>query len=81
MASKMEDFNVSVLPKTGPLAYWVECWSMARKTGFNPMSSYDKDSKMVIDATLFNTQQYKVPIKGKVKQSKEWCSALSYAWV
>ncbi len=30
-----------------------------------------KTKKMVLDATLLNTQQYKVEIKGKVKQSKE----------
>ena len=33
---------------------------------------------MVLDATLFNTQHYKVRIKGKVKQSREWSSALPY---
>ena len=27
---------------------------------------------MVLDAALFNTQQYKVRIQGKVEQSKEW---------
>ena len=30
-----------------------------------------KTQKIVIDATLFNTQHYKVRIKGKVEQSKE----------
>ena len=34
--------------------------------------------KMVLDATLFNTQYYKVRIKGKVEQSKERSSALPY---
>ena len=33
---------------------------------------------MVLDTSLLNTQQYKVPIKGKVEQSKERSSALSY---
>ena len=28
--------------------------------------------KMVLDVTLLNTQHYKVRIKGKVKQSREW---------
>ena len=33
---------------------------------------------MVHDATLLNTQHYKVMIKGKVEQSSEWSSALPY---
>ena len=33
---------------------------------------------MVLDAALFNTQHYKVRIKGKVKQSRERSSALPY---
>ena len=35
-----------------------------------------KTQKMVLDATLLNTQHYKVRIKGKVEQSREWSSAL-----
>ena len=35
-----------------------------------------KTRKMVLDAALFNSQHYKVPIKGKVEQSKEWSCAL-----
>ena len=31
---------------------------------------------MVLDAALLNTQHYKVRIKGKVEQSREWSSAL-----
>ena len=34
--------------------------------------------KMVLDAALLNTQHYKVRIKGKVKQSKEWSCTLTY---
>ena len=33
---------------------------------------------MVLDTSLFNTQQYKVRIKGKVEQSRETSSALPY---
>ena len=33
---------------------------------------------MVIDATLLNTQQYKVSFKGKVEQSRERNSAIPY---
>ena len=40
-----------------------------------------KTQKMVLDATLLNTQHYKVRIKGKVEQSKEWSSALPYTLV
>ena len=42
-----------------------------------------KTQKMVLDASLLNTQHYKVRIKGKVKQSREgvapsptpWCNS------
>ena len=40
-----------------------------------------KTQKMVIDATLLNTQHYKVRIKGKVEQSREWSCALPYSSV
>ena len=36
---------------------------------------------MVLDASLHNTQQYKVGIKGKVEQSREMSIALSYTLV
>ena len=37
-----------------------------------------KTLKMVLDAALLNTQHYKVRIKGKVEQSREWSCALPY---
>ena len=40
-----------------------------------------KTQKIVLDATLLYTQHYKVRIKGKVKQSREKSSALSYTSV
>ena len=40
-----------------------------------------KTQKMVLDASLLNTQHYKLQIKGKVEQSKEWSSALPYTSV
>ena len=40
-----------------------------------------KTLKMVLDTYLPNTQQYKVRIKSKVKQSREESSALSYTSV
>ena len=35
-----------------------------------------KTQKMVLDASLLNTQHYKVGIKGEVEQSREKSSAL-----
>ena len=40
-----------------------------------------KTFKIVLDAALRNTQHYKVSIKGKVEQSREWSSALPYTSV
>ena len=36
---------------------------------------------MVLDAALLNTQHYKVSIKSKVEQSREWSSALPYPYL
>ena len=40
-----------------------------------------KTQKMALDTTLLNTQHFKVSIKGKVEQSRERSSALSYTFV
>ena len=40
-----------------------------------------KTQKMVLDAALLSTQRYKVRIKGKVEQYREWSSALPYTSV
>ena len=40
-----------------------------------------KIEKMVLDATLLDTQHYKVRIQGKVEQSRERSSALPYTLV
>ena len=40
-----------------------------------------KTQKMVLDAALVNTQHYRLRIKGKVEQTREWSSALSYTSV
>ena len=40
-----------------------------------------KTLKMVLDASLLNTQHYKVRIKGKVEKSRERSSALPYTLV
>ena len=49
--------------------------------GLIPGQVIPKTQKMVLDATLLNTQHYKVRIKGKVEQSKERSSALPYTSV
>ena len=41
-----------------------------------PGQVIQKTKKIVLDSTLLNTQHYKVRIKGKVEQSREWSSAL-----
>ena len=57
---------------------------MAHETGVielrspGPMSSHNNDSKNGLDSALFNTQHYKVWIKGKLEKSREWSSALTY---
>ena len=35
------------------------------------VASYQRLRKIVLDASLFNTQHYKVRIKGKVEQSRD----------
>ena len=40
-----------------------------------------KTQKMVLDAALLNIQHYKVKVKGKVEQSREWWSAFPYTSV
>ena len=49
--------------------------------GSFPGQVIPKTTEMVLDAALLNTQYYKVRIKGKVEQSKEWSSALPYTSV
>ena len=36
---------------------------------------------MVLDTALLKTQHYKIRIKGKAEQSREWSSALPYTLV
>ena len=49
--------------------------------GLVPGCVIPKTLKVVLDATSFNTQQYKVRIKGKVEQSRERSGALPYTLV
>ena len=52
----------------------------AENQGSIPGRVIPKTQKMVLDATLLNTQHYKLRIKGKMEQSKEWSSALLYTY-
>ena len=49
--------------------------------GSIPDQVIPKTLKMVLDASLLNTQHNKVRIKGKVEKSRERCSALPYTLV
>ena len=49
--------------------------------GSIPVRVIPKTLKMVLDTSLFYTQQYKVRIKDKVEQSRERSSALPYTLV
>ena len=55
---------------------------MAQETGVqSQVESYQRLKEKVLDAALLNTQNYKLRIKGKVVQSREWSSALPYTSV
>ena len=54
---------------------------MAQETSVQSQVSPTKDSKMVLDALLLNTQHHKVWIKGKVEQSSEKSSVFSYTLI
>ena len=49
--------------------------------GSIPRRVIPKTQKMVLDASLCNTQHYKVMIKGKVEQYRERSSTLPYTSV
>ena len=49
--------------------------------GSIPGQVIPKTQKMVLVAALLNTQHYKVRIKGKVEQSRDWSSTLPYTSV
>ena len=52
-----------------------------RDLGSIPGCVIPKTLKMVLDASLLNTQQYKISIEGKAEQSMERNSALPYTSV
>ena len=50
-------------------------FAKGRETGVqSQVKSYQKTQKMALDASLLNTQHYKVWIKGKVEQSRKMSS-------
>ena len=51
---------------------------MAQETGVQSQVVIPTTQKIVLDALLLDTQHYRVWIKGKVEQPKEWSSALPY---
>ena len=53
----------------------------SRDCGSIPGQFIPKTQKMVLDATLLNTQHYKLRIKGKVGQFREWSCTLPYTSV
>ena len=57
------------------------CANRPGDLGSIPGRVIPKTQKMVLDASLLNTQHYKVRIKGKVEQSRERSSALPYTFV
>ena len=60
----------------------VECLPMVWEIWVqSQVESYQRLKKMVLDATLLNTQDYNVWIKGKVEQSRERSSTLPYTLV
>ena len=71
--------RVYIDPGHWPNDLSVHKWSW--RAGFDPRSCHTKNQKMVLDFTLLNIQHYKVRIQGKVEQSREPSSALSYTSV
>ena len=66
------------------LEYWLKCIVFADGPGDRcsvPGRVIPKTQKMVLDTVLLNTQDYKIRIKGKVEQSREWSSTLPYILV
>ena len=49
--------------------------------GSIPGQVIPKTQKMILEAFLLNTQHYKVCLKGKVEQSRERSSALTYIYI
>ena len=68
-ASPVLSIIVGVFAKSPGVLGSISCWVIP------------KTQKMVLDASLLNTQYYKVRIKGKVEKSREMSSAIPYTSV
>ena len=77
MMSLRLKFNYCIFHWSNELS--VRNWS--GRQGFNHWSIHTKDSKMVLDTALLNIQHYKMRIKRKVAQSREWSSVLLFTSV
>ena len=76
--------SISTPYKSSNVEIWFICKSFANGLGDRGSISgrvIPKTLKMVLDASLLNTQHYKVCIKDKVEQSRERSSALPYTSV
>ena len=72
-------FYTIFIPET--YMYWsngIGHWS--GRPGFNPMLSHTKVLKLVLDASLLNTQHYKVWIKRKMSNPVKGVAPSSISW-
>ena len=72
-SDNVEEYSVTM---TGPLPYRLECSPKAQETSVQSQVDSDQRFKNGNWCPLLNTQHYKVRIKSKVEQSREWSSAL-----
>ena len=73
------DFDVGILKFIPDIGIMVRMFANVQgDLGSLPDRVIPKTLKMVLDASLLNTQHYKVRIKGKVEQSREMSSARPY---
>ena len=79
---KIENKNIDGLVFVGDIGMMVRVFvNGPRDLGSIPRWVIPKTQKMEIEASLLNTQHYKVGIKDKVEQSRERSSALPYTTV
>ena len=80
MSTKLNSFKYCYVSPTIGLTGRVFAYVPGDR-GSIPGRVIPKTQKTLIDAALFSTKPYKVRIKSKVEQSREWSSALSYTSV
>ena len=79
VSSPITSYQLTFSSSIRPLALRVECLLMFLETRVHSqVESYQRFKKTLLDAALLNTQHYKVWTKGKMEQSREWSSALTY---